>query len=435
MKNILVLGAGLSSATLIRYLKAHASKEQWNIYIADASLDQASLRAGKHKNCKAVALDIQNKKQRTQYIQQSDLVISLLPPALHVLAAKDCIQFGKHMITASYISPAMAELDAAAKKAGVMVLNEMGLDPGIDHLSAMKMIHEIRGAGGRIDAFRSYCGGLIAPEYDTNPWHYKFTWNPRNVVTAGQATATYLEAGKVRLVPASRLFAQTEPIEKEFEAYLNRDSLHYIKPYGLEEAHTVLRGTLRMRGFSKAWDVLVKLGMTDDTAHMDTTRMTLKDFTAAFLPKGCDSLKNYVATLPGYEKDRNAYNKIKWLGLESNELIRSGMHSPASVLLDLLQQKWKLLPGDLDRIVMIHYIDYTDARGRKKSARAFLEVTGEDEVYTAMSKTVGLPLAIAAKLILKGKIQGCGVIMPLTPDIYIPVLHELEKQGVAFRHS
>jgi saccharopine dehydrogenase-like NADP-dependent oxidoreductase len=269
MQHILVLGAGLSSSYLIKYLLASAKKENWHITVADQSLALAESKIKKHPLAKAIALDVSDKEQREAEIKKADIVVSLLPPALHILAAKECIKCKKHLVTASYISDEMKSLHNQALKADVLFLNEIGLDPGIDHLSAMEMIHGIQAKGGEIVSFKSYCGGLVAPEYDNNPWNYKFTWNPRNVILAGQATAKYVEDTQVKFIPANRIFTQTEDVNVKgygkFESYANRDSLGYIEPYGITSARTVLRGTLRRKGYSLNWNNLIKLGLTDDT--------------------------------------------------------------------------------------------------------------------------------------------------------------------------
>lgn len=437
MKSILVFGAGLSSSYLFRYLIQFAPKENWSITIADSSLEAAKARAGKSKHAHAIACDIHNKEQREQLVSKADLVISLLPPTLHVALAKDCLRLGKNMITASYVSAEMQALDKAAQKAGVLLLNEIGLDPGIDHLSAMQMIHKIQAKGGEIVSFRSYCGGLVAPEYDDNPWNYKFTWNPRNVVLAGQATATYLAEGQLKFIPPNRIFSQTievmVPGYGKFESYANRDSLGYIKPYGIESAQTVLRGTLRKKNFSSNWNNLVKLGLTDDTYKIaGSETMTYRQLMCALLTGANDqNLEMQLCHFLNKEQSSKEFQRIKWLGLLEPVAIGIPNASPAQILQHLLQQKWKLKKGELDMIVMKHEITYKLGKKNFK-ANSSLVVKGEDEVYTAMAKTVGLPMAIAARLILKGEIKDKGVKIPLTPMYYEPILKELARYEVRF---
>ena len=435
MQHILVLGAGLSSSYLIKYLLANAKKENWQITVADQSLALAESKIKKHPLAKAIALDVSNKEQREAEIKEADIVVSLLPPNLHILAAKECIKCKKHLVTASYISNEMKSLHNQALKADVLFLNEIGLDPGIDHLSAMEMIHGIQSKGGEIVSFKSYCGGLVAPEYDNNPWNYKFTWNPRNVILAGQATAKYLEDGQVKFIPVNRIFTQTEDVSVKgygkFESYANRDSLGYIEPYGLMTAKTVLRGTLRRKGYSLNWNNLIKLGLTDDTFHIQHSHeMSYRNFLSAFIPGANNvNIEDKLSEFLNISKSSKEYKRITWLGLLSNDLIGLKNASPAQILQNLLQQKWKLEKTDLDMIVMKHEITYKIGSKIQK-ADSTLVVKGEDEVYTAMSKTVGLPLAIATKLILQGKIKSRGVQMPISEEFYKPILKELEKFGV-----
>lgn len=437
MKKILVLGAGLSSSYLIKYLLDQASTENWQVTVADSNLAAAQQKIHNHEKGNAIAIDIMDTEARQQCIAAHDLVISLLPPTLHILAAKDCINYKKHMVTASYISEEMKQLDAAAKEAGVLLLNECGLDPGIDHLSAMKIIHEIEARGGVVTTFKSFCGGLVAPEYDDNPWNYKFTWNPRNVVLAGQATAKYLEDGVLKFIPSSHIFEQTESVTLseygEFESYANRDSLGYIEPYGITKAQTVLRGTLRKKGYSEAWNLLVKLGLTDDSFVIhEANKLTSREWVNAFVP-GTDltQLEERICRHLGIKSNSETFQKLVWLEILSNEPITLTEATPAQILQNVLQRKWKLNAGELDMIVMKHQIEFRIENSELR-IESELVVKGEDEVLTAMAKTVGLPMAIAAKLILQNKINSRGVHMPMLPEFYLPILAELETYGVQF---
>ncbi|MES2779087.1 MAG: saccharopine dehydrogenase C-terminal domain-containing protein [Bacteroidota bacterium] len=437
MKKILVLGAGLSSSYLIKYLLEHAIAENWQVTIADSNLEAAQHKTRHHTHATAIELNITNDKSRSEQIAAHDLVISMLPPSMHILAAQDCITYKKHLVTASYISDEMKQLDKAAKDAGVLLLNECGLDPGIDHLSAVKIIHEIEERGGTVTSFKSFCGGLVAPEYDDNPWNYKFTWNPRNVVLAGQATAKYLEDGILKFIPANHIFEQTESVSidgyGDFESYANRDSLGYIEPYGITKAQTVLRGTLRKKGYSEAWNLLVKLGLTDDSFVIHhTDKLTLREWVNAFVP-GTDinTLENRVCKHLSVEATSESFKKLLWLGILSDEKITLPEATPAQILQSVLQHKWKLNTGELDMIVMKHQTKF-EIENSKFEIESELIVKGEDEVLTAMAKTVGLPMAIAAKLILQDKIQSRGVHMPILPEFYNPILAELENFGVRF---
>jgi len=440
MKKILVLGAGLSSAYLIKYLLQHASKEKWEIIVADSQLALAQDKVGKSKFGSAITLDIKQEKERKIWIEKSDLVVSLLPPSLHILAADDCLALKKNLVTASYLSEEMKAMHAKALQANILFLNEIGLDPGIDHLSAMEMIQKIQAAGGTIDSFESYCGGLVDPNFDDNPWHYKFTWNPRNVVLAGQATARYLQDGMLKFIPPNRIFSQIKKIkvgkEGQFEAYANRDSLSYIEPYGIGSAKTVLRGTLRRKGFCEAWDCLVKLGLTDDTYTLpQTEHLTYRDLMSGYLNyPSHTSLEDALATFLGIKKTSALFKKLIWLGLLNPHKIGIPHATPAQALQKLLQEKWQLQKHELDQIIMHHQISYTQNK-KKYYLQSHLVVSGENQKLTAMAKTVGLPMAIACKLILQGKIKSRGVQIPLSREFYEPILSELKTYGIAFKEG
>jgi len=437
MKKILVLGAGLSSSYLIKYLLDGAQANNWFLTVADANVQQAEAKIKQHPQAKAIALNAGNREELMLSIEAHDLVISLLPPTMHIDAAKWCIALKKHLITASYVSDEMRSLHTEALQSDVLLLNECGLDPGIDHLSAMKLIHEIESEGGEITSFKSFCGGLVAPEFDDNPWNYKFTWNPRNVVLAGQATAKYLEQGELKFIPPSRIFTHLEPVSVkgygEFESYANRDSLGYIQPYGIQKAHTVLRGTLRKKGYSDAWNCLIKLGLTDDTFTLsEANKLTWHELLSAFTPGNKnENLEQRVASFLQINVDGELMNKLKWLGIFDETPIEMEVGTPAQILQKRLQQKWKLNAGELDMIVMHHEIEYRKAN-QHKTIHSSLVVKGENETLTAMAKTVGLPMAICAKLILNNQIQARGVQIPISRMFYEPVLKELSEFGVEF---
>lgn len=440
MKNILVIGAGRSSTSLIQYLLTNSEKENWKITVGDIALETVQQKTGNHPNARAIVFDINNEEQRKEEIKKADLVISMLPAFLHIGVAKDCVQYKKHMATASYVSKEMAELHTEAQASGIVLMNEIGLDPGIDHASAMKLIDHIHAEGGTVTSFKSYCGGLVAPEYNNNPWGYKFSWNPRNVVLAGQGTAQFIDHGSYKYIPYNRLFTQIESIEVEghgkFEGYANRDSLSYRKLYHLDNIPTMLRGTLRMPGFCKAWNVFVKLGLTDDSYKIEASdKLTYGEFLQAYLPKGKQSLKEKLFTFMGDEMNTEIWDKIEWLGITGDRKIKLANASPAQVLQDLLEEKWKLNEEDKDMIVMQHLIEYKNARAENKHISSSLVVTGDDPVHTAMAKTVGIPLAIASKLILQNKIKARGVVIPTIKEIYDPVLEELQNFGVKFEEK
>ncbi len=439
MRHILVIGAGRSASSLIKYLLDHSEKEQLHITIGDLSKELAGQKTNNHKNATAIAFDVHNEEQRKIEIQKANIVISMLPAHLHIEVAKDCITYKKHMVTASYISEAMQELDEEAKANQLIFMNEIGLDPGIDHMSAMKIMDEIRAKGGKIILFESFCGGLVAPESDTNLWNYKFSWNPRNVVLAGQGgAAKFIQEGTYKYIPYHKLFRRTEFLEVEgfgrFEAYANRDSLKYREVYGLQNAETCYRGTIRRVGFSKAWDVFVQLGMTDDTYIIDDSEhMSNRDFVNLFLPyHPTDSIEIKFRHQLKIDQDDVIWDKLMELDFFSKSLVPGLKNAtPAQMLEKILSYKWTLQPEDKDMIVMYHKIGY-ELNGEQKQIDATMVCLGDDQTYTAMAKTVGLPVAIAALKILNGEIQTTGVQLPIAKEVYLPILAELEKYGVVF---
>ncbi len=437
MSRILIIGAGRSSSSLIDYLLSNAKQYNWHVTIADANKQAVESKIAKYKDvASAVEFDVHNASLREQLISDSDFVVSMLPAFMHGDVAKDCVRLGKHVATASYVSTEMKELDAEAKKKNLILLNECGLDPGIDHASAMKVIHELQDKGAKITGFKSFCGGLVAPESNDNPWGYKFSWNPRNVILAGQGTAQFIEEGQLKFIPYNRIYTQIETIEVDgygkFDAYANRDSIGYKEPYGLNDTKTMLRGTLRMPGYCKAWNVFVKLGLTDDSYKIkDANTLTYTDLLQSFLPKGTASVKEKLVEFMGKEMDAEVMTKLEYLELFSNKPIKLKEGSPAELLQNLLEEKWLLKQGDKDMIVMQHQFDY-ELNGAKKKLNSSLVVIGDDEVHTAMAKTVGLPLAIAIKNFLTGKFKLYGVQIPIVKEIYEPMLVELESLGIIF---
>ncbi len=440
MRSILILGAGRSASSLIRYLIQHAASQQWRITVADKDPSHASMLVAEGPAvATGFALDATDGAARAALIAKHDLVISMLPAFMHMDVLTDCLRLKKHVITPSYVPDALWALDADFKAAGLVVLNEMGLDPGIDHMSAMRILDRIRAEGGRMEAFESYCGGLVAPESDDNPWGYKFSWNPRNVVLAGQGgAAKYIRDGETKYIPYHKLFRQTVRVAVdgfgEFDGYANRDSLKYRSHYGLDEIPTLLRGTLRKAGYCEAWDSFVQLGCTEDGFAMELpAKANWSEFMDAFLPhcQECGTRGNLAKYL-GLADDGEVMKKLDWLGLfDKNNPIGVSGRSPAATLQHLLEQKWKLGPADKDMVVMWHRFRYA-VEGQHQTIHASLGVIGEDQVYTAMARTVGLPIAIGAKLLLNGGISDRGVLLPLKPAIYDPVLNELETLGVVF---
>ncbi|MEL6277130.1 MAG: saccharopine dehydrogenase C-terminal domain-containing protein, partial [Bacteroidota bacterium] len=340
----------------------------------------------------------------------------------------------KHLVTASYVSQELYRLGDEARDRELIFMGEMGLDPGIDHMSAMQRLDRIRNKGGKILAFRSFTGGLIAPESDTNPWRYKFTWNPRNVVLAGQGTAQYLENSKLKFIPYQRLFGTPWEVNVKglgkMEAYANRDSLLYRSQYGLDDIPTILRGTLRYPGFCRAWNALVNIGLTDaDFPILDSEKISYHELMEALAPRGAGSVKDRIATLLEEDPNGNVMNKLVWLGLFRQKRIRLRDATPALILEQLLLDKWKLESHDKDMIVMQHQIDF-ELNGKQQRETSNLIMKGEDAEDTAMARTVGLPMGIFVRLIAEDKIKATGVHIPTMAEVYEPVLKELEEYGL-----
>jgi saccharopine dehydrogenase-like NADP-dependent oxidoreductase len=404
-KNILILGAGLSSSSLVEYLLHAAEPHGWLVTVGDLALEAAEQKVKGHAAGRAVAFDADRAELRDAAIGAADVVISMLPARMHPTVAECCVRLGRHMITASYVSDEMRALDAAA--------------------------------GGKLSSFESSTGGLVAPEHDDNPWNYKFTWHPSNVVTAGQGVSRFLHNGRIKYIPYHKIFRRTELVEVldvgAFEVYANRDSLKYKEIYGLDDIQTLFRGTMRRPGYSKAWDVFVQLGMTEQTYVLeDSEQMTYRDFLNSYLPYARNvPLETKLAGYLGIDEGSDEMQKIKWCGIFEAKKIGLPRATPARILQNLLEPKWQLGPQDLDMIVMQHVFkaEFDDIRRQLTSSLVF---KGRDTTHTAMAMTVGIPVAIAAKLLLTGRIHATGVQIPITREIYEPVLAELADLGVRF---
>lgn len=440
MKNILIIGAGKSSSYLIKYLLEKSNEEKLQLTVGDISKENANKLINNHKNAKSVILDIFNVEQRRYFIQKADIIISMLPARFHLEIAKDCIHYEKHMVTASYISEEMKELDTVVKEKGLIFMNEIGVDPGIDHMSAMQVIDRIRKNDAEMLLFESFTGGLVAPESDTNLWNYKFTWNPRNVVLAGQGgAAMFIQEGTYKYIPYHKLFRRTEFLNingnKKFEAYANRDSLKYRSIYGLEEIPTMYRGTIRKVGFSRAWNIFIQLGMTDDSYTIENSEnMSYRDFVNLFLAYSpSDSVELKLRSYLKIDQDDIMWEKLVELDI-FNPKKKIGLKNatPAQMLQKILEESWTLNKDDKDMIVMQHLFGY-EKNGKKEQIESSLIVYGENQTYTAMAKTVGLPVGIAALKILKGKIKTPGVQRPITKEVYEPILKELSLYGIEFK--
>lgn len=439
-RKILVVGAGKSTSYLLDYFLDKSVSESLHLTIGDLNPESIPTKITSHPNCTVLVLDVFKDEERAAAVKNADIVVSMLPARFHMKVAEDCIKFKKHLVTASYVSPEIMGLDKAAKENGLVFMNEIGLDPGIDHMSAMQVIDRIRDKGGKILLFESFTGGLVAPESDTNLWNYKFTWNPRNVVLAGQGgTAKFIQEGTSKFIPYHKLFRRTEFFEIEgygrFEGYANRDSLNYKEAYGLQNALTIYRGTMRRVGFSKAWNMFVQLGMTDDSYTVeDSENMTYRQFVNLFLPYSpTDSVELKLRHYLKIDQDDIMWDKLTELNLfDTEKRVRLKDASPAQILQKILEDSWTLAPEDKDMIVMYHKFGY-EINGKKEQIDSNMVVLGEDRTYTAMAKTVGLPVAIATLLILNKKITQPGVQIPISKDIYTPILKEMENYGISFK--
>lgn len=499
MKTILLFGAGKSTTVLIDYILKNALIEHWHLVLADANLELAQSKIGSQENASAVSLDINNIEERVALIQKADLVISMMPPALHILIARDCIAHKKHLLTASYLDKDIKELQNEIEASDVLFLYEMGLDPGIDHMSAMKLFNEIKEQDGTIDSFKSHCGGLVAPESDDNPWHYKISWNPRNIILAGKAGAHYLENGNEKNEQYEELFKPERiinvPEVGTLSWYPNRDSLGYLELYDLKDVSTFVRTTLRHPDFMFGWKNVVDLKLTDETKQYDTDGKTFFElYEEHFNKQGFgDWLNNkfkeqltnelkivkilkkinedeiqaaeedesekkgfILADTEGNLKEFELFDvKIKTaeqlsfkirrtnlllkqldlLGIiDQHTKVNKGICSFADIIQYAAEKNLVLQPNDKDMIVMLHEIEAI-IQGRKSSIKSSLVVKGENSLHTAMAKTVGLPLAIAAKLILNGTIKLTGLHVPTLKQIYEPVLVELETLGIKFHET
>jgi len=437
---ILVVGAGKSTSYLLDYFLEKTQSEHLHLTIGDLHPERIAESIKNHMACSVLKLDIFDVEARRKLVQDCDIVVSMLPASLHIQVAKDCVAFEKHLVTASYISEELMALNENVKAKGLVFMNEIGLDPGIDHMSAMQIIDRIRDTGGKMLLFESFTGGLVAPENDNNLWNYKFTWNPRNVVVAGQGgAAKFIQEGTYKYIPYHKLFRRTEFFDIEgygrFEGYANRDSLNYREAYGLQDALTLYRGTMRRVGFSKAWNMFVQLGMTDDSYAIENSEgMTYREFTNLFLPYSpTDSVELKLRHYLKIDQDDIMWEKLLELNVfDAQKTVSLKNATPAQILQQILEDSWTLDENDKDMIVMYHKFGY-ELNGKKSQIDANMVVTGENYTHTAMAKTVGLPVAIATMAILNKKIVTPGVQIPIKKEVYTPILSELWDYGVRFR--
>lgn len=439
--HILVFGAGKSATVLIDFLKKTITQNNWLLTVADSNLATVLAKLDGHPGSTGLQINIEDQEARKSLVKTASIVISMMPPSLHYLIAEDCLEFGVNLLTASYLDEKTKALSQEIEEKGLLFLYEMGLDPGIDHMSAMQIIHEIQSKGGVINSFRSHCGGLVAPENDDNPWHYKISWNPRNVVLAGSAGARYLEHGEEVTIPYHGLFNNEETLDipglYPLGFYPNRDSLSYIPIYGLESANSFVRTTLRYPEFLKGWAGILHLGLTDQSHIYQFDQLSVAAFFKLHIERL--ALTNWIDSLEEQSTHEamaaHFLEQLNWLGLHDQDtLLPLIQGTAADVLQFLLETKLALLPGEKDMIVMQHEFDYqigTETHSLKSS----LVCIGENDQHTAMAKTVGLPLGIAAKLIVENQIQLSGLHIPILPQIYEPVLAALKSEGIEFQET
>ena len=437
MKTILLFGAGKSATSLIDYLGKSCQEKNWKLIVCDADLSLAQSKTAPFSCANAVSFDVTNVQQRQEFISKSDIVISMLPPALHFLIAKDCIAFSKNLLTASYLDTNVRALSDEIKAKGLLFLGEMGLDPGIDHMSAMKMINEIKDEGGTITSFKSHCGGLVSPESDDNPWHYKITWNPINVVGAGSAGAFYKKDGEIVEILYSMVFADENQIVEipgigSLSWYPNRDSLSYIDTYHLHGINTFIRTTLRYPAFCRGWNKIIHLDLTNREDHEEIKNC--KTFEDWFLLKKEKLMQNERNFDESQYFNNEFLDQIDFIHLRSKEALPTALSNSGSLLQFLLEKNLAMQPGDKDMVIMLHEIEFS-INGKNKEKRSCLVVKGSDKMHTAMAKTVGLPLGIVTILILENKIPVTGLHIPVIPEIYQPVLAQLELNGIKFQEE
>lgn len=443
MKNILVLGAGRSSPYLIDRLLRMAEARDWRVTVGDVDPEVAEARIAGHPRGTAMRFDVNDEAIRSGAIEAADVVINMLAPGFQDLVAWDCVAHGRHMVSVSYRDRAVRDLDRDARRKGILLLCEMGLDPGIDHMSAMSVIERVRAEGGRITAFRSYGSGVPAPDQEQNPLRYVITWNPRNVVMASEHGAQYMEAGRIKLVPWHHVFHHTWPVDVagvgRFEAYPNRDSLAYMKLFGLDDVRTMIRGTLRYPGWSETWAQIVRLGLPNENLRIpDLCRRSYRDVTEMFLPMSGvrGRTEERLARFLHISPTGRIMENLTWLGLFSDEPIGCAGDTPAAMLIHLLKKRLPLLPGMRDLVILLHELDieYDGARPPER-VRSSLVATGDADGFTAMARTVGLPVAVATRLILDGELELAGSRIPTQPSVYAPVLGEIAREGLVFSES
>jgi len=432
-QTILIIGAGKSATVLIQYLQQKAVENDWYIVLADGDEATAKNKWNNAPNGTALGIDIENEINRQNLVQKADIVVSMLPAHLHFLVAKDCLHFEKPLFTASYVDDNMRSLASAIEAKQLLFLCEMGLDPGIDHMSAMAIIDEIHAKGGKITSFKSHCGGLVAPESDDNPWHYKISWNPKNIILAGKAGAIYLENGATVTKNYPNIFDQSPIVEipglGRLAYYPNRNSLSYIDTYQLHSVKNFVRTTLRYPAFCSGWNAIVQLQLTDESLIELAPNTSIKNWFEGHIQQ-----KGLASILTQFNQDPTINEQLEFIGLYASTIIPATFNSNASILQWLLESKWKLADTDKDLVVMLHEIEYSIG-DRQFKLDSSLVLTGTDAIQTAMATTVGLPLAMGVCAYLKGEIQMTGLHIPIDARIYQPILKSLAEEGIVFEET
>jgi saccharopine dehydrogenase (NADP+, L-glutamate forming) len=432
-QTILIIGAGKSATVLIQYLQQKAVENDWYILLADGDEAIAKNKWNNAPNGTALGIDIKNDLDRQNLVQKADIVVSMMPAQLHFLVAKDCLQFGKPLFTASYVDDNMRSIATEIESKQLLFLCEMGLDPGIDHMSAMAIIDEIHEKGGKITSFKSHCGGLVAPESDDNPWHYKISWNPRNIILAGKAGAIYLEDGATVTKNYTAIFDQTPVVDLpgigHLAYYPNRNSLSYIDTYHLHGVNNFVRTTLRYPAFCTGWNAIVQLDLTNETEINLPPNTNVKDWFNSHIQQN-----GLEAVLMKFNQDAQIKEQLEFIGLNDATNIPAQFNSNASILQWLLEGKWKLADTDKDLVVMLHEIEY-NIGDRQYKLDSSMVLKGEDSINTAMATTVGLPLAMSVCAYLKGEIQMTGLHIPIDARIYQPILRSLAEEGIVFEET
>lgn len=439
MQNVLIAGAGKSASVLIEYM-LQKSKKNWTVTLMDANEKVVLSKLNNHPNGIPAIIDVSDTAARQALVQKADIVLSILPPHLHYLLAQDCLAFNKHLITSSYVSEEIKALHEAAKEKKLLFMCEMGLDPGIDHMSTSAIIDGILKIAGEVTSFKSFCGGLMDPDQTINPWHYKVTWNPKNIVNAAKLGAIWKEQNKTMQLNHAEVFSYYKTLKIDgigtYAYYPNRDSLKYIDYYNLGDVKTFMRATIRPTIYMKAWHYIVAANLTDENDSIDCTKLTY----ASWIAKKGKLKKTDLAQQfqEKYDIETKTFQAIQWLGIfEDKQIPLTGIQSSSAILQAIIEEKWILLPSDKDMIIMQHQIEYT-RREQSFKLKSTMVVKGEDDIRSAMAKTVGLPMAILAHKILQGKINTNkinGVQIPVMPDVYNPVLKELDKFGIHFQET